>query len=81
MSDLDDKKYRAFVYKCRMCGVQEESFVTMTRLETIETLVKLEKSGLGADVKGGYISKTNMHFCENGDIGISDLQGISIITP
>jgi hypothetical protein len=76
----DKKVDYGFVYKCRLCG----ELKTNPRFyaERNEALTRLLNIMLHGSYTNGFtVTDTDVHTCANGDIGISDLQGIRVITP
>lgn len=69
-----------FVYKCRLCGKLETNpRFYGHRYKAIKKLVEIETVGCCTDDRS--ITTTSLHTCKDGNLGISDLQGIIVITP
>lgn len=67
---------RAYMYKCRICGqIQEgstgyfsiiDACIILNELTTSESVYKA----------GASVSRTDLHNCEDGSLGIADLIGV-----
>jgi hypothetical protein len=67
----------AFVYKCRLCGETERTpFLFTDRFKVIEIMVDIGINGSYNTQHSGAVHKTSLHTCENGGVGISDIQGM-----
>ena len=75
----DEKVDYGYVFKCRLCGELKASPIFYA--ERNEALTKLLDIMLhGSSHNGFAVTDTDIHSCANGDIGISDLQGVRVIT-
>lgn len=75
----DKKADYGYVFKCRLCGELKVNprFYT-ERTEALMRLLQIVNEG--SSHNGFAVTDTDLHSCANGDIGISDLQGVRVIT-
>jgi hypothetical protein len=68
-----------YVFKCRLCGKLKASpRFYAERNEALTRLLDIMQHG--SCTNGFTVTDTDIHSCTNGDIGISDLQGVRVIT-
>lgn len=68
-----------YVFKCRLCGELKASpCFYAERTEALMRLLRIVNEG--SCTNGFTVTDTDIHSCANGDIGISDLQGVRVIT-
>jgi len=69
----NEYQYR-FIYKCRLCGAEEENPVTGN--ESLASNALLTVAVYGKDLTSkSYITLLSVHVCSDGSHGIADLQG------
>jgi|688.fasta_scaffold514984_3 hypothetical protein len=77
---MTDRVDRAVVYKCRICGtLTRNPYVFATTPEVVEILTALRFKGVYRDpIHLSDLHSTSLHFCADGSVGISDIQGMVI---
>lgn len=67
-----------FQYKCRRCGVVADNCVTSADHAQVE-IISLQVTGRSrAAGPGGRMRLLDVHNCEDGGMGLSDLVGFSV---
>lgn len=75
----DEKVDYGYVFKCRLCGeLHTNPRFYALRNEALTRLLDIMLHG--SSNNGFVVTDTDVHSCANGDIGISDLQGVRVIT-
>lgn len=65
-----------YKYKCRLCGEVHQGASTTNRDAAMSGVI--ETSMTGSCTKHGIpVAMIEIHACENGSIGVTDLQGVS----
>ena len=67
------REYKA-VYKCRLCGEEDYSIVTVSKKHVLLSVLRISKD---EEYLGGGIplSLRHIHNCKDGSLGLSDFQG------
>ncbi len=75
---MPEERDWAFVYKCRICGgLEHNPYFFARRHEASSKIVEININGRHVcPVHRSAVYPTSIHFCEDGSIGISDLQGV-----
>lgn len=64
-------KYLA-IFKCRLCGECYEERCTSSKSDALQATIC---ACLGKTLQSQAPVLTDAHYCDNGDIGVSDFQG------
>ncbi|GJQ43982.1 MAG: hypothetical protein JETCAE03_34800 [Ignavibacteriaceae bacterium] len=73
VSDIERKTMGRLEYKCRRCGAIEDGTHTPNVLQTI--ICVMNNYDLPKEWLGTPVTKTSIHNCKDGGIGVSDFIG------
>ena len=77
---MDNEKVDyGYMFKCQLCGeLKANPRFYAERTEALRRLLQIVNER--SSHNGFAVTDTDTHSCANGDIGISDLQGVRVIT-
>jgi hypothetical protein len=78
---MDGKRQEyVYMYKCRLCGeLYRGMHFTSDRVDAIMRICTIIRDG--SYTFGMTVTQTDMHRCNDGNLGIADLQGVRVINP